>query len=157
MIAFVLGHEMAHHELGHVRQFPDWYPDFARNSTGYLTYRLAHIPRHILDHPQNERDADARSLELCLAAGYDPHKCIEFYDVAKEKILDLGGITSVFGRDDNILEEQPSIGNLIRHKAKTWLENHTTGYPYLIDRKDSAQRHLEDLLSAPEGTQVFLS
>lgn len=156
MIALVIGHEIAHHELGHISAFPDWYPEFARNTVGYIACRLAQIPQRMLEHPQMERDADARGIELCLAAGYDPHECIKFFEVAREKILNRGGIDSVFGRDD-ILDDEPSLKNLLVHRARIWLDHHRTGYPCLLERQEQAIQHVEDLLSAPEGTQVSLS
>src|SRR5438874_44601 len=60
--AFVIAHELAHHDLGHIPPITArWLP--LRIAIDLLT-RLVH-------RPDRELDADRRAIELCVRAGYD--------------------------------------------------------------------------------------
>src|SRR3989442_254287 len=69
-LAFVLAHEMAHHELGHLNLFHGRL-SLLRTVPGAPVAALAvYLVEKLLISPEWELAADARALELCLAAGY---------------------------------------------------------------------------------------
>lgn len=52
--------------------------------------------------PENEAAADARALELCLAAGYNGSHCIQLFDILESDALDRGDLDGVFGLEDSL-------------------------------------------------------
>src|SRR3954463_9562453 len=74
--AFVIAHEIAHHHLGHLRLM----------SIG------DEAPRHEL-----ERHADLHAIELCLAAGYEPDRCILALRVLDAVLLSSGDLEGALG------------------------------------------------------------
>src|SRR5688500_521641 len=68
--AFVVAHEIAHHRLGHI-------PKWGSRMSVMLPFRLAlHVLERAIATRDNESDADALALEMCLDAGYDADRCI---------------------------------------------------------------------------------
>lgn len=106
--AFVVAHELAHHELGHVP------PALASvRSVALLATRLAARWVHSQEH---ERDADLRAIELCVAAGYDPEACLVALDRLAKISLDYGSVGSVVD-DDEALASGASHPPLRRRAA----------------------------------------
>lgn len=102
MVAFIVAHEVAHHDLGHIREFPKWMRSKAWLMMGaHLFHRLV-LARH---HSKNESDADAYAIDLCAEAKYDVNECARVFDILAKISLDLGDVDSVV--DDNPL--YPSI------------------------------------------------
>jgi predicted Zn-dependent protease len=75
--AFVIAHELAHHELGHV---------------GRGWRRLFSFDR--------EAEADRRAVELCLSAGYDLERCLEVMQHISHHAFDHGDVDAVLGEED---------------------------------------------------------
>lgn len=97
--AFVLAHEIAHHDLGHVQIVT---PQVARlhvlpgGITAALLLRLCLKP---LRQPARETVADVYALHLCIAAGYEGAQCLELFDALERFALDHGDLDTVFGSD----------------------------------------------------------
>lgn len=80
--AFVIAHELAHHHLGHVS---------GRYTPG-LPFFEASLPQH-----ERERHADLHAIELCIAAGYDPERCILALQILDAMVLHCGDLEGSLG------------------------------------------------------------
>src|SRR5215471_11915160 len=74
--AFVVAHQLAHHDLGHVAIFHGWANKIARlpGATLFALFFFALEKR--LYGPEKECHADRHGLDLCLTAGYSASKCL---------------------------------------------------------------------------------
>lgn len=81
--AFVVAHELAHHHLGHI-------------SGRYAGASIFDEP--IADH-EHELHADLHAIELCIAAGYDPDRCIVALQMLDAVLLDAGDLEAVLGAE----------------------------------------------------------
>lgn len=80
--AFVIAHELAHHHLGHIGgRFPRTWPIFDN------------IP---VSH-ERERHADLHAIELCIAAGYDPDRCILALQILDVIYVSCGDLEASMG------------------------------------------------------------
>lgn len=130
-LAYVLGHELAHHILGHTRQLPAQ-TDFVRAT---------------FTRPQ-ELEADRRGMELSLQAGYS-------YDgglSAMRKMIDLGLNYSSF---EGLSSDHPSwydrIAQLDKNQAGLWrslsaFENGT--YFLMVQNYPLAERSFRQVTKA---------
>lgn len=85
--AFVIAHELAHHQLGHLpRLSAGW-----RAAPGLA---LAALQR-LVHTPGRERDADLRAIELCIAAGYEVEACLVALARMEHEALDWGDVDAV--------------------------------------------------------------
>jgi hypothetical protein len=143
-VAFVVAHEIAHHDLGHVSLTTGWAPELA-TLPGALeaAYVLRALRRMRLGSKQ-ECDADRRALDLCLAAGYNGWACLSVLDILEQHALNFKGYEAIWGIDDGSLEENSENAGLLT-KSRTWLREHSHGYLPLYDRR----RMLSDYLSNP--------
>ena len=69
-LAFVLAHEMAHHDLGHTGGV------LGRIPAGMAMAAAVQNLKRLTFGPRLELDADARALEICLEAGFDRGRCL---------------------------------------------------------------------------------
>lgn len=115
-VAFVLAHELAHHDLGHVRLLRPALERLGKTVGTAVGSLLRHAER-LLYSPEQERAADAYALDLCLAAGYLPKPCLTLFEILEAESLDLGDVAGVFGLDT---------------PSKLWEK--LRGYPSLRDR-----------------------
>src|SRR5687768_838493 len=76
-LAFTIGHELAHHDLGHLRRFPRWFHGVAMNWIKELIFLVVHSVQHFLYSPERESAADRHALDLCIKAGYNPDECLQ--------------------------------------------------------------------------------
>jgi hypothetical protein len=132
-VAFILAHEIAHQRLGHVSRLGDVLdrvPEPAREIAANLM-----VARALMLHgAEREAEADAHGFNLCLAAGYDPHRCASALDVMEQVSLDYGDTEGVFGPDaaiDAELNGEPEWMVSMR----IWLWERRHGYPSLRERK----------------------
>jgi hypothetical protein len=143
-IAFILAHEMSHHDLGHLEVF------------GKRSAILGHLPRGLdislllrsvewfFISPEAESAADAKALDLCLAAGYDGKKCLEVFDILEMYALDHRDIDMVFGPDSSMTEDAAGIKRWIG-QAKTWGWQRMRRYLPIRDRKAALTQRLLEL------------
>lgn len=148
--AFVIAHELAHHELGHCHVFHD-HVLWRQLPQSTLIDILLNAARKMLNSPENERDADAHALDLCLEAGYDPPKCLVVFDV-------LAGILRRHHRGEMVVGPRPKADALPEDvitvwKAEwdRWAWEHATGYPPIRERKAALEARLKSRI-LPAGT-----
>lgn len=154
-IAFVLAHEIAHHDLGHVSLLRGWLSR-ARNLPGsfLIAVTVAGLEKQIFG-PERERAADSYALDLCLAAGYDGLRCLDALEIAEAHLLDHGDLDGVFGSDEELLRCHSSTAALPNWgwlaEARRWGWQHLRGYPSLRERKAAllTQLHEYGITAAP--------
>lgn len=141
--AFIMAHEIAHHDLGHLRVMPDWLPEALEDRGGLVVAAIYTQLAHFLYSPEKEADADRRALEMCVAAGYDGRRCLNALTVLERHALDVGAHDVVFGPDTG--DDTESDSWLTR--ARKWIWQRAIGYPSLHERRSLLQEHLATLPS----------
>lgn len=127
-VAFVIGHEMAHHDLGHLSVDPavaHRLPDVP------LALDVALVAKHALmvwARPEWELQADAEGARLARAAGWALDDCLAALDTLERWALDHHRVDAVFGAE-------PDEGPLAE-----WLRQRRTGYLSLRDRREALER-----------------
>jgi hypothetical protein len=154
--AFIVAHEIAHHDLGHLTLFRGPFAHHAaRMQAGKLAVLFFRTLQKRIYSPEWELDADRRGIELCIAAGYDGIKCLRIFDVLERWALDYGDLDMVYGLDpesEDELSPEASIGT----KARIWLWQRQRGYLPLQDRRAVVRSHLQNLLvPAPRSPAAF--
>lgn len=130
-VAFVLGHEMAHHDLGHLSVDP-------RIAAALPNLRLASdvalVAKHALTvwaRPEWELAADERGARLAITAGWRLDDCLDALRTLERWALDHRQLEAVFGLDP---ERAGPLGE--------WLRQRRIGYLSLRDRMDSLRARL---------------
>jgi hypothetical protein len=149
--AFVVAHEIAHHDLGHLNLFNG---PFARHAARLGPAALAVVFFRMLQKriysPEWELDADRRAIELCLGAGYDGQKCLYLFHVMQMIALDYGDLGMVYGPDPGSDQELSSEATLMT-KARIWLYQRQRGYLPIQDRWAMAREHLAAITGDGKG------
>ncbi|HMI58444.1 MAG TPA: M48 family metalloprotease [Gemmatimonadaceae bacterium] len=140
--AFVVAHEIAHHELGHLRMFPHWLAALARVRNGWMAAVAVQKIDRTLYGPENESAADHRALDLCLVAGFDGKKCIHTFEILAQYALEMGDIEGTFGLDTES-EDVPAGETPWTTKLRTWAWERMRGYPSTEERRAALLRYLE--------------
>jgi hypothetical protein len=139
--AFVIAHEIAHHDLGHLALIPKWMPRFAVARGGALAVVAMSGLERRLYGPERECEADRHAIDLCIKAGYDAEKCLNFFHIMELIALDAGDDDIVFGPDPDsdgeLLPDAPWLT-----KARIWAWQRTRGYLPLRDRAGAIRAHL---------------
>ena len=139
-VAFVIGHEIAHHELGHLDYFRNRLARrIARLEVGQLAVLFFRMLQRRLYSVEFECAADLHALQLCVRAGYDAEKCIAFFDTMASIYLDWGDLDGVYGLDEASDRELSPDADLMT-KARIWLWLRTRGYLPIQDRKAELER-----------------
>ena len=133
--AFVLAHEIAHHDCGHLALYRGWSAWLPRSSaTSYLA-ALAAVMEHNLYSPEKEAQADLYAIQLCLDAGYDGDRCTQLFAILENEVLDEGDYDGVFGPEHLLDPLEPGYGSP-RHQFQRWLWTRTRGYLPLRERRE---------------------
>lgn len=133
-VAFVIAHEIAHHDLRHVDLFAGWAPRIINLPGADLFAFAFHALERRLYGPEKECEADRHALDLCLAAGYDGQLCLRLFDILEQYALDMGDLDSVHGPDnqsDNELDDDAPWTT----KAQIWAWQRKRGYLPIRDRR----------------------
>ena len=142
MTAFVIAHELAHHDLGHLDIFPEW----LTNLTGATITPLLTVFYRNLETlfygPEKECAADKRAVDLCIEAGYDIEKCLTFFDVLEKCALDFGDLDIVFGPDESD-EELSNDADWVT-RLRIWGFKMRRGYLPIRDRRQMLIRYLSE-------------
>lgn len=141
-IAFVIAHEIAHHDLGHLDILSRWLSIALGASTAYLLTILFRCMENLIFSSQKESDADRRAVDLCLQAGYDIRKGLGIFDVLEKFALDMGDIDAALGPDGS--EDEPCDGAVWRNRLKGVWYKIRRGHPSIRDRRQQLQRYLVD-------------
>jgi len=147
-VAFTLAHEMAHHDLGHTQLYRGKLALVRHLRGSLIAAAVLTMADHWLNGPENEAAADARSLDLCLAAGYDGARCLELFDLLERYALDHGAIECVFGPEEDLHSVQEGHHGW-RAAARSWIWRHRYGYLPIRARKEQ----LLARLGAPDRTR----
>jgi predicted Zn-dependent protease len=143
--AFVIAHEIAHHDLGHLQLFTG---PFARHAARLGPAALVIVFFRMLQKRVYKLDwelaADRRAIDLCLAAGYKPAKCLKLFDVLERWLLDYGDLTGVYGLDPES-DQELSTDASVMTKARIWLWQRERGYLPIQDRVAVLKQHLRDV------------
>jgi predicted Zn-dependent protease len=132
-LAFIVAHEIAHHDLGHLPDAEEWgreMDSLGSALAGPFTFLL----QRRLAGAERESDADTHGLNLCLAAGYDPHRCLRAFDLLEMAQLDWGNVEGVFGPDSAIDSELAGHPKWVV-ELKEWMWERRRGYPSVRERK----------------------
>jgi predicted Zn-dependent protease len=150
MVAFIIGHEIAHHDLGHLSLFAGWAGKVSR-ITGT---RLMALPFQALEArlygPERECAADRYGLGLCIVAGYDPLRCLRIFDVFEHLALDAKDFDMVYGIDPES-DEELAADAAWSTKARIWAWQRKRGYLPIQDRRAVLVRWLEEQAATAVG------
>jgi peptidase M48-like protein len=137
-VALVIAHEIAHHDLGHVKSFGSWATKIAScPGANLFAYAFLSLERH-LHGPKNECDADRYGLDLCLAAGYQAQDCLELFNVFEQYALDMENCEMVYGPEVPDDEKESW-----KAKMKTWSWVHKFGYLPIAERRQMLVEYLQ--------------
>lgn len=146
--AFVIAHEIAHHDLGHLALFSG---PFARRaatlSAGFLMIFFFRMLQKRIYSPEWELEADQCAMDLCLKAGYDAGRCLYLFSVLEKFSLDIGDLDGVYGPDpqsDQELSPEASVTT----KVRIWLYQRRRGYLPLQDRQAALVRYVTERTGA---------
>jgi predicted Zn-dependent protease len=144
-VAFVIAHEIAHHDLNH---FGFFQRRFARRAMklgpGAAMVLFFRALQHHVYSPEWETAADLKALELCLAAGYDGKKCLRLFDVIEKWFLYHRDFDGVYGLDRESDEELSPEATLLT-KIRIWMYLRRRGYLPIQDRRGLLIRHMDSL------------
>jgi len=140
--AFVIAHEIAHHDLGHTSLFPRWMGLFVRKCGGLPVILVIEAVERRLYGPERECEADRHAVDLCIAAGYDPHRCLHAFHILEQLALDVGDDAIVYGPDIESDEELSPTAPLMT-KVRIWAWQRTRGYLPLRDRHTALKHFLD--------------
>jgi predicted Zn-dependent protease len=141
--AFVIAHEIAHHDLGHLEVFAGQFSRHAtRLTAGVLIVLFFRMLQKRIYSPEWEPAVDRRAIDLCLEAGYDPGKCLYLFHILELIYLDYGDFGAVYGLDPESDEELSPEASVVT-KARIWLYQRRRGYLPIQDRVAEVQRYIE--------------
>lgn len=135
-IAFVLAHEMAHHDLGHLDLFRGPRSALRSIPAGAKIVLLLRAAEWLLIGPEAESAADKYALELCRRAGYDGRRCLEFFDILEAHGLDHRAIDAVFGSEESLANDVQAVRQWAS-RLQEWGRRRFAGYPPIRERKEA--------------------
>ena len=102
-LAFVLAHEAAHHDLGHLDLFGGWAKWLPQHKTTGYVAALARLYEYRTYGPAREREADEYAVRLALRAGYNGDLAVQALAILEAIALDHGDYNGVYG-PENLLD-----------------------------------------------------
>jgi len=133
--AFVLGHEVAHHDLRHLTLYQGWTEWLPRGTGGSITAALFRNLSHQMYGPTRESQADQYAIELCLDAGYDGPQCLHAFEILENESLNRGDVDGVFGPENLLDPTDPEQGSKA-YQIQRWLWTHAHRYLPLRERRE---------------------
>ncbi|MEM1317490.1 MAG: M48 family metalloprotease [Pseudomonadota bacterium] len=126
MAAFVIAHEIAHHELGHIPKIASYLPPPLKGLSLFLKSLLrVHL------RARQECEADVGGMSMCVAAGLDAEKCARALQIIEKLSLDRRAISVAIGSDAFYVPDMPERTR--RRKIRSYLLFHGY-YPVRIRR-----------------------
>ncbi|MBC7804829.1 MAG: M48 family metalloprotease [Akkermansiaceae bacterium] len=98
-VAFVLAHEAAHHDLGHVRRVAPTLKMLKNVPGGVVAGLLVEACSLPFRAPAFEDAADEYAAHLTVAMGYNARKCVALFESFERHLLDHRDLDGVFGSD----------------------------------------------------------
>ncbi len=141
-VAFVIAHEIAHHDLGHVALFRGWGNAVARLPGASLFALFFHALESRLYGPEKECQADRHGMDLCLSAGYSGESCLGLFDILEDRAMYIGDEEAVYGPDEESDDELDENATW-KTKAQIWAWQRKRGYLPIRDRRQMVRKHLE--------------
>lgn len=135
--AFVLGHEVAHHDLGHLELYRGWSEMLPKGAVGSIAAAVFRNLSHELYGPRRESQADQYSVQLCLDAGYDGDRCLHAFEILENESLNRGDVDGVFGPENLLDPTDPGRGSRA-YAVQRWIWTHARRYRPLRERKEAA-------------------
>src|SRR4029453_15120077 len=148
--AYVLAHEIAHHDCGHLDVFAGWMNHLPRGVAGSIAASAFWHLEHRLLGPERELEADRYAVELCLDAGFDGALCLQVFDVLEHGALDRGDLDAVYGPENLLDPTDPNAGSTM-YALQRWLSTRARRYVPIRERRDLAWEWLRARL--PERRQ----
>lgn len=145
-VAMIIGHELAHSDLGHLYNVRN---GIAQAAGVGLSIVIHHLGRFV-NSPENERDADAFGLDLCLHHGYDGSRCIEAMEIIASRQLKWGQKDRVYGPEAANRSTESTFDRLAA-EAEVWLWERQRGYPSTHERVRLLRDRLEQRRKHPDG------
>ena len=139
--AFVLAHDAAHHDCGHLDLFAGWAERVPRSVPGGVLAALLVRAQHVAYGPEREAEADLRAMELCAAAGYGGDRCAQALEILENYALDAGDYDGVFGPENLLDPTDPGQGS-VGFRVQRWLWTRARGYLPLRERRDRVRAWL---------------
>jgi predicted Zn-dependent protease len=140
-VAFVLAHEAAHHDCGHLDLFAGWLEMMPRGKTAVIAASVFRHLEHRLYGAEREAEADKYALDLCLRAKYDGDKCIQAFEVLEQGALDRGDVDGVFGPENLLDPTDPGQGGTA-FAIQKWIWTRAQRYLPLRERRELASAWL---------------
>ena len=150
-IALVIAHEMAHHDLGHIKMYTAGLNLFRHVPGAFDAAVFLRLGDRFVLGPERESAADRRSLELCLKAGYSGKECLELFGLMEIYALNFGDLDIVYGPDDILEAEESGVHGFI-HSMRKWTWEHMRGYESLRDRKAALKAAIAQMEDLPAET-----
>lgn len=144
MVAFVLAHEAAHHDCGHLVSLQrGWGALLPANVAGTVVAGALGTFSHVLHGPEREAEADRYAVALCLDAGYDGSYCLQAFDVMENLALDRGDYDGVFG-PEALLDPTDPVATSWAGELGRWVWTRGRRYLPLRERKERCWEYLRE-------------
>src|SRR6516165_2895606 len=149
-VAFALAHEIAHHDLGHLKRAERW----ADSTLAFIPAALAVLVLEKMTgwlySRDNELAADAYALDLCRKAGFDPKRCLQCFDILSWYLLDNYDLDGVYGTDEEIERDPDRAVNPISRiciELRLWRARHRRSHPSIHERRQILLARIADIAS----------
>ncbi len=136
--AFVLAHEAAHHDLGHLALYGAWSQWLPRNQAASYVAAMLGVIEHHTYGPEREQAADDYAVDLVVKAGFDGQLAVQALAILENLALDRGDVGGVFG-PENLLDPTDPDRNSTGFHVQRWLWTHMHGYLPLHERVANAR------------------
>jgi hypothetical protein len=142
--AWILAHEIAHHDLDHVARVPDWMVRYVRHRGAWVLAALAQVAAHRILGPEREAEADRHAVDLCLRAGYHPVDFLGAFDAIETLVRDIGNEDAIYGPDFALLDELDGRSSLLG-RLRVWQWERSYGYYPFRERRRRVEAYLDTL------------
>jgi Zn-dependent protease with chaperone function len=142
-VAFILAHEAAHHDLGHLDLYgawARWLPE--STSTGYMAVLLGVLEHHRYG-PERESAADDYAIDLLMKAGFNGQHAVQALAILEQLALDHGDLNGVYG-PENLLDPTDPRQDSPAYHVQRWVWTHLHGYLPLHERVARARKRVRD-------------
>lgn len=142
MVAFVLAHEAAHHDCGHLASLTGgWRSLLPDGIAGTVMAALLGQFSHLMYGPEREAEADRYAVALCVDAGYEGALCLQAFDAMENMSLDRGDYDGVFG-PEALLDPTDPLATSWAGDVGRWVWSRSRRYLPLRERKELAWAYL---------------